>query len=128
MNTKSYICFLFIICISCASSRIVTINSGCFQYVEDDLTKTIVLKKDYQFTFIESFGRIDVKCTGEWIYISKDTILLQCKNEPLENAFVQGYMPTRNHKIKIISADKIKLLCNDNTKYKYFIFKRVESE
>jgi hypothetical protein len=127
MKAKSCIYFLFIICISCVSSQIATINSGYFQYVEDDLTKTIVLKNDYQFTYIESLGRVDAKCVGKWKYISKDTILLQCEDEPLENAFVQGYMPTRNHKIEVLNANKLKLLCDNNAKHKYFVLNRVDS-
>lgn len=127
MKAKSCICFLYIICISCVSSQIATIDSGCFQYVENNITKTIVLKNDYQFTYIESLGRADVKCVGKWKYINKDTILLQCEDEPLENAFVQGYMPDRNHKVKVLNANKLKLFCDNNVKHKYFILNRADS-
>lgn len=125
---KTCICLLFITCVSCAPVQMVTINSGCFQHVIGDMTTTIVLKKDHQFTFIKSYGTLDIKCKGRWEYISKDTIILRCEQEPLEKAIVLGYMPVRNHKIKVINANKLKLLDENTThKRKYFILNKVYS-
>ena len=130
MKKKSFICFLSVICIlctSCISSRIVTIDSGTFQYVKGDIKRTIVLKNDSQFSYIISLGIVEVKCCGKWSYINKDTILLQCDDEPLENAIVQGYMPCRNHKIKVLNIHKLKLFVDNNVKHKYFILNKIPS-
>ena len=132
MKAKSYIYFLFIICTSCVSPQITTIHSGYFQYVVGDVmvgnvTRTIVLKNDYQFTYTVSFGGPNRKCNGIWKYISKDTILLQCEDVPLEQAFSSGYMFPRNHKIKVVNVNKLKLFCDNCVKRKYFILNRVDS-
>ena len=127
MKVKIYICFLFLTCVSCTSSRIATIDSGCFQRVNGNITRTIVLNNDYQFKYVVSHGVINIECVGKWEYISKNTILLQCADEPFDRIITRGYMPIRSHEIKVLNINKLKLLTDTSMKYKYFIFKRTDS-
>ena len=131
---KKIVAILFaIINTSCISHHIAMINSGYFQNVRKNsilqnsitIKETIDLRDNYQFTHIQSYGRIEVKCSGKWEYIDKDTIFLKCEHETIGNAITQGYMPVREHKIKVINTNKLKLLIYDNTRMKYVILKRV---
>jgi len=127
MKVKIYICFLFLTCVSCTSSRIATIDSGYFQHVIGNITTTIILNNDYQFKYVVSHGVINIECVGKWKYISKNTILLQCADEPFDRIITRGYMPIRSHEIKVLNINKLKLLTNTSIKYKYFILKRTDS-
>ena len=110
----SLILFVF----SCKTIVIHDNISGKFYKKGRDYSYSLILNEDSSFIFYFKAQDVKPQCEGRWQLLSKDTILLRCNEvKDLIDALSTGYMPKREHKIKIINRNKLK--------YNQIVMKRV---
>jgi len=127
------IIFLTIILLisSCKTSSFIKIESGVFvhKYKDGDKSK-LTLNKDGSFKLIfyyRNIERCESACNGQWKYIARDTIFIQCDPVSWTETIVRCYMSNRECKIKVLNVDKLKIPITNNVKMKYVILERVDS-
>ena len=108
----------------CKTLQSTKIESGKFSYdYESDYFDELVLSQDGSFKLSFHYGFISA-CEGHWKYITKDTILLECGQEPPQNIIQRGYISERSRKIKVLNENRLKMPVFNDTKRKSVILKR----
>jgi hypothetical protein len=111
------------------------IKEGVFNCSKNNKNvEQIVFRSDGTFKLTVWFGTAEwfssdeyTTCTGQWKYVSKDTIFIHCTNKVADSdAFERGYITQRTRKIKIISRCIIKMEPSFKTfSKKYIVLKRI---
>ena len=98
--------FTLLFFISCKSSIELFETSGKFTKKKKTNQLSLSLNKDSTFLLKLSYP---TKCVGKWTFIGQDSIFLKCiYNNPLAS-FFYGYMDKREHYVKIINNNKLKI-------------------
>ena len=117
------ILFCFFSCKTARSFTVITDGVFVYNYENSGEKEELILNNDGSFVF-NSYG---TKCKGNWKYLSRDSILIKCGEEPWTNVIGQGYLFPRERKIKVLNENKLKIPIFDDTKRKYIILERADS-
>lgn len=100
-----------VLIISCKTPKtsIVQQVQGHFHKSGKDFEINLVINSDKTFSLEESYGKASVGCDGKIIMDKESLMLIKCDSiKEKEELIATGYMKQREHKIKIISRNKIK--------------------
>lgn len=109
-----YIVIMMIPLLSCKAQKVEQESIyGTFYKLDKDKhfssSYTLILNEDGSFKLLEKHKDGNPQCNGSWEIVNKEYILLKCGEvadamETLTNA----YMSKREHKVEIISKNKLK--------------------
>ncbi len=102
---RSLLLFIAIIFTSCSAHKII----GEYEKVGSDFKYNLKLNKNHTFLFKGYFFDGDGQCNGKWRFITKDTILLECKKEDILIMLQRGSMSERIQKVVILNNGQIKI-------------------
>lgn len=69
---------------------------------------TLKLNQDGTFFFVIKFDMASPQCTGKW-QVANNEVLLECNESTNpQEALSGGYMSEREHKLQIVSKNKVK--------------------
>ncbi|PIF02231.1 MAG: hypothetical protein CR996_01235 [Draconibacterium sp.] len=109
-----YIVVVFMSLLACKAQKIEheTI-CGIFYKLEKgkdfNTSYTVELKSDSTFFLVVGTAAGKPQCTGKWKIVDNEFILLECGEiTDVTEALSSGYMSQREHKLQIISKNKIK--------------------
>lgn len=117
---KIIIFILFATIYSCKVKQQETyVNYGSFKAKGKDYNHELVLNSNNTFIIIFKHFEVSSKCSGSWVYDSKDTIVLTCsKTQDISETLQGGYLNERVMSLKIEDRN--------NIVFKNIPFKRLE--
>lgn len=103
---------VLLILISCTSAKHYRNMDGTYSSSGKDYSYELSLKTfDSTFHLIERRLGTKFQCYGNWKIISKDSIRLTCNSDTsMINQMSVGYMPAREHHVKILKYNQLQLL------------------
>lgn len=108
-NNKTALIILCIFIPSCKTSSSYLNQQGYYYKKGKGYRCSVTLNKDSTFLFTKKYFEADSKCNGKWYFLTKDTLLLKCKDAALYDELISGYIRERNFKAILINKNKLKV-------------------
>lgn len=106
---KNVFYFLMILLFSCKSTLVYEDLKGEYIREGKDYTYKLKIMGDSTFSLVTQSIHARSGCEGKFRYLSNDTLLLKCNEEPLSAQLARGYMADREKKVIILNKNKLKL-------------------
>jgi hypothetical protein len=102
---KVQVILLLCLC-SCKPSKTIF---GIYQKFGKDFRYQLELKKDSTFYLSKKNFDVNSSCGGRWYLGNKDTLILKCSNDAIENQIAKEYLRERMQVAIIVSPNTIRV-------------------
>jgi hypothetical protein len=104
---KKYIVLVLALCGACKTTFKFHKAEEVFFTKGKDYNYTLTFTTDSLFTLYEQVIEGHSTCQGRWHYISHDTILLHCNDEPFPAQLQAGYLSVRDIKVVVLNKNQM---------------------